>query len=733
MLEAHVRRRMGTDNCAREGALIAGQGVVWALRDNPGVQETDHSPIELGCGVPRWRRRSDIQGLRGVAVLLVVVFHAGLTVPGGFTGVDIFFVISGFVIGGVLINELERSGRITIARFYGRRIRRLLPALGLMLTTVALAGILLAPVAGERADGITGLLASLFSANFYLLHAGAGYFAPSEALNPFLHTWTLGVEEQFYVFFPTVLAVGWIGGRRLRLGNGRFSAALVVAAISLISFALSLKLSSGAPGGFAPRERFSFYGSPTRAWEFGLGTLLVLASPFLARLPVVIAGALGVGGLGAILIGATTIHGTSNYPGLVALVPTLGACAILAAGTAGERGVIRAIGVRPLVWVGDLSYGWYLWHWPFIVFSAALWPARAMPASILGAGLSVIPAWASLRYVENPIRSKSRLMGRRLLAVAAACVSVPVLACVVFIGASDILRSQPALAAWGLSQEMHLDHLRGCDLGQPFGLQPAQCSWTVRGARGRLVLVGDSYAGHITEAVIRAGNAEGFDVIVVTFPACPFLNIRVYEIDRSEAQCRRYYSHGLRTMIRVRPSLVVTSFRADHYTEDSSIRLGLGEDGSTTNSKASKERVLERGLASTLEELNSAGIPVLLVDPVPSYPSPMGACAAVWMLSGSCPSSAARRVEDQKLAGPIRIDKLAIRHARLSSRLDLVGRLCGRTRCSEVVHGLVTYRDQNHLSVAGARRVADLFMHAIERRTAPPNALLPFHPARVNP
>jgi peptidoglycan/LPS O-acetylase OafA/YrhL len=652
-------------------------------------------------------------------VLLVVVFHTGLNLPGGFTGVDVFFVISGFVIGGVLLAELEQTDRIDLYRFYGRRVRRLLPALGLMVTIVALVGVFLAPVAGVHAGGITGILASLFSANIYLFRNGAGYFASDEALNPFLHTWTLAVEEQFYILFPTLLVLSWLVGRRYGRYSRRKSAALVLGITTLLSFVMALSLSSGPPGGLLAHQRFAFYSAPTRAWEFGLGALLVLASPLIARLPMVVAVVAGVGGVVAILIGAVGIQGTSNYPDVQALIPTLGTCAILVAGTIYERGVAGLLRIRPLVWLGDLSYSWYLWHWPLIVFAVALWPTDPVAVSAAAAALSLFPAWASFRYVENPIRSNPVFTGRRLLALAAVCLAVPILASAGLLAFSDALGSRPALAAWRLSQEMHLDHTRGCDSGLPFGSQPARCTWRVPGARGQLVLVGDSYAGHITEPVVRAGNAEGFDVTVATFPACPFLDTRVYGSVPDDSKCRRYYTLGLQAMLRLRPNLVVTSFRAEHYTADPQIKLAVGDGRPTTGSVTFEQSLLQRGLASALKRLNARGIPVLVVDPVPEFPIEMGVCATVRILTESCPMTASRVFEDRLLAGPIGVNKLAVRGAPRSFRLDLEGRLCSRTQCSAVSHRVVNYRDDDHLSVAAARGVTDLFRQAIRSDARP--------------
>jgi peptidoglycan/LPS O-acetylase OafA/YrhL len=253
--------------------------------------------------VARSDRRRDIQGLRALAVLLVVAYHAGAPLPGGFTGVDVFFAISGFVIARALIRELASTGGLRLGRFYARRVRRLLPALAVMLIAVALLGTLASPVAGQRMGGLTGIRASLFAANVYLYHLGTGYFDVSASLDPLLHTWTLAVEEQFYLVFPALLLLGWRLGRRL-------AAVLLVGAVSAGSFYLALEYSQAfGIGGVAHPQRFAFYASPTRAWEFGAGSLLALGSPLLSRAPLLVADGLGAAGLAWAGVGVLAIEG----------------------------------------------------------------------------------------------------------------------------------------------------------------------------------------------------------------------------------------------------------------------------------------------------------------------------------------------------------------------------------------------------------------------------------------
>jgi peptidoglycan/LPS O-acetylase OafA/YrhL len=235
---------------------------------------------------PSVSKRADIQGLRAVAVILVA-FHAGLPIRGGFIGVDVFLVISGFVIMGVLTRELERTGTIRFRNFYSRRIKRLLPALALMTTVVVAASAFLgSPFGSQQTTAKTALGATSFSANLVILHEQVGYFTPSAALDPLLHTWTLSVEEQVYLVSPALLLGSWIVGRWLLRASKR-GAATMLLLVTTSSFLLCLLLSFGlmsAPG-IGDGERFAFYSSITRIWEFAIGAALASGTSRLERVP----------------------------------------------------------------------------------------------------------------------------------------------------------------------------------------------------------------------------------------------------------------------------------------------------------------------------------------------------------------------------------------------------------------------------------------------------------------
>ena len=655
-------------------------------------------------------RRLDIQGLRGLAVLLVVLFHAGLPVTGGFTGVDVFFAISGFVITAMLLRELTSVGRINMWRFYARRVKRLGPALAVMVVAVAAVGTIVGPVATQQVGVRTGLFASLFSANAYLFNVHTGYFDPAASLNPFLNTWTLGVEEQFYIFFPTLLLVSWWVGRRSR---GRQLAIVAVSVTTAVSFLLALEFSHSMGGN---HQQFAFYGSPTRAWEFGAGALVALLATWVARTPEPVAWALGAVGLAAIGVGAFTIHGATTFPVTATMLPVVGTCAVLAAGTASSSGMDRLLSVRPAVWIGDLSYSWYLWHWPLIVFAAALWPGAGWAAPALAA-ISLLPAWLSYRYVENPIRLNRRIAGRAVVALAAICIAVPVAVCLSAEQTAKKLATSSTMKAFVTSQRLHVNNTNGCHSYTPLGQRTpriaSSCSWNVPEPRGLIVLIGDSNAGHFSEAVIRAANRAGFDMTIATASSCPFIDIRLKAPANPVSICRRFYQGSIKALSRMRPNLVIAASRADVYVNDTVYGIGSAGGGALSNSAAAKAQIWTRGLASTLRHLNNAGVPVVVAEPVPLQPVGFGSCAVIRILTQTCTSSAARSKVENERRLAVTAEHDAVASAPTAWTIDFTNKLCDADSCSKTQHRIPMYRDEHHLSVAGALTLTNDYSRAI--------------------
>jgi peptidoglycan/LPS O-acetylase OafA/YrhL len=349
--------------------------------------------------------RGDIQGLRAVAVVLVLLSHTGLAfLPGGFVGVDVFFVISGFLITRLLVTEWERTGRISLTGFYARRAKRLLPAAGLVLAVSMLLTLFFLPKTRWAETGWDVVASGLYAMNWRLAEQAVDYLATGDAPSILQHYWSLAVEEQFYLVWPLLLiAVGWTVRRFRGRNAGRPRVLLLVLAlIAVPSFAWSVHLTVSDPAR-------AYFVSTTRIWELALGGALALLGHHLARLPRRAAAGLGWAGLGAIVAAAFWITPAMAFPGYLALVPTLGAAAVIAAGTAGPAGPERLLDRRPMRAVGALSYSLYLWHWPLLITAEARFGELSVTAGLAVVLFSVLPAVATYHFLENPVRRSKRL------------------------------------------------------------------------------------------------------------------------------------------------------------------------------------------------------------------------------------------------------------------------------------------------------------------------------------
>ena len=356
------------------------------------------------------RFRPDLEGLRGIAILLVLLCHVGI--PGaeaGFVGVDVFFVLSGFLITGLLIEERERTGRIGLGRFYARRARRILPAAALVIaSTLLTAQLVLSPLDVPRvADD--ALAAGLSLANVRFALDATEYFAPVDP-SPLLHYWSLAVEEQFYLLWPALLlAAAWLG--RPRLGM-----AAVALAVLFGSFLLCYEMTAAS-------GTWAYYSLPTRAWQLAAGGLLALAAPWISRVPRLVAGSAGWAGV--VVLGASLglIQPTTPYPGIAAVLPTVGTLAIIASGLVAGSRVRIGLGWAPFRALGRISYSLYLWHWPVLILGPSVIGLPITEEGAVGAdlpvrlGLVVVALVLSVvtwRVVEQPFR-RGRLAhpGRR--------------------------------------------------------------------------------------------------------------------------------------------------------------------------------------------------------------------------------------------------------------------------------------------------------------------------------
>jgi peptidoglycan/LPS O-acetylase OafA/YrhL len=350
--------------------------------------------------------RPDVQGMRAIAICLVLVYHAGVPgFSGGYVGIDVFFVISGFVITGLLLREREGTGHTSLRSFYGRRSRRIIPAATLVIiVTVLVTYHSLGPLVGHE-TAVDGQWAALFLANFHFEAIHTNYLAAQAPPSPLLNYWSLGVEEQFYIVYPTLfLLIGWWA----RKGSFRTRLTIVLVAVIVASYTFSVVYTSVNSQG-------AYYSLLTRSWELALGGLIAVHGRRLQRIPQAWAALGSWLGLAAIMVSSVTLTGSSLYPGALVAIPTLGTGLVVAAGAAQPKwGVERLLRHRTFQFVAAISFSLFLWHWPILEIAAQRRGVTSLPVWDNIGLLLVAGVLATLTYYffENPIRH-SRFLARR--------------------------------------------------------------------------------------------------------------------------------------------------------------------------------------------------------------------------------------------------------------------------------------------------------------------------------
>jgi peptidoglycan/LPS O-acetylase OafA/YrhL len=495
--------------------------------------------------------RNDVQGLRGFAVALVVLEHAGGLVPGGFIGVDIFFAISGYVITEQLLQALQKSNEISLSDFFSRRARRLLPAASLVIVaTLFLSLFILSPGIEHSKAASAGLAAMFFVPNLRYIFEGGYFFL---AADPFRHFWSLGVEEQFYLVYPVSI---FFVHRLLKKDFKRFLKffSWLILCASLVSLVVAGLLAFGFKVTPLP-TRVGFFGTPFRAWEFLAGAGVSIFGFVVNRYPGrALSICIGMMGLGLIIWPAFTYDEFTLFPGLAALPPVVGTVALIYSGKVNNK-LTMSLSSRPLTFFGDISYGLYLWHWPMIVFSKRLWPESqlAIWGSVL---LSVLLATLQYRYIENPIRLNSRIKGKNAFLLFLGTASIVVVSVVFFL----------RISATGLGLKEHSLFDRPYSIGSDCGYESdwqnviERCGETGT-TTDRFLLIGDSQAAAVSDGFVGAARSMGASYSLISSNSCP-IHVRPNEL---RDKCDEYQSN-IKEIVRLyNPTVVVVANAADLY------------------------------------------------------------------------------------------------------------------------------------------------------------------------
>ncbi len=535
--------------------------------------------------------RPDVEGLRAVAVLLVVLFHSDVPgFSGGFVGVDVFFVISGFVITGVLLRERASTGRTSILSFYGRRCRRIIPAATLVIIAAVVLAYWLLGVGGGTQTAIDGRWAAVFLANFHFIATGTNYLASEAPPSPLQNFWSLAVEEQFYVVYPTLFLL--VAAAKVLTFRVRLAIGLVAVIVVSLTWSVIDTHNNSVDAFFSPF---------TRAWELALGALVAVATPWLLKVPSRMAAVSTWVGLAAVLVAAHVYSSQTPYPGAYVILPVVGTALIIGGGMRAHALAAELfLGRIVLRWLGKVSYSMYLWHWPILIIAAEYAGKSTLSVKdnlgwdLVALAISV----ATYRMLENPVRHSLALRQRRwasvgmglglvaLTLVVIAVLSsispepadsatlspsnaplVPLQAVRSAVAASGRIRTVPS------NLEPTVAEVQASNAAS-IGFPPGACtpSWTassapscifgdVRASR-TIVLYGDSHAGMWFDALDGIATRLHWRLITVFKPGCPASLVTVPPSGSKTGdwtQCDQWHRFALRRIHQIEPAVIVIS------------------------------------------------------------------------------------------------------------------------------------------------------------------------------
>jgi len=652
--------------------------------------------------------RRDIDGLRAIAVTSVVAYHASLPwVTGGFVGVDVFFVISGFLIGSLVYKEVT-AGTFSIARFYERRAKRILPALFVVLLFVYLAAaVMLNPLEQWKLGSYA--LATLASGSNVLFWLTSGYFQPQAELSPLLMTWSLGVEEQFYILFPLIMLL-----LRKQRWQKQVGAIALLAGLSLVCCVVQTRSAPTA----------AFYLLHARAWELAAGCLLGMLDVHRGKLDLRGIGGgrwlrylpdlLSVAGLLCIGIAITCFTIRTTFPGYAAMLPVVGSVLLIAS----RNGIgNRLLSTKPLVFIGLVSYSWYLWHWPLMSFARIAADQRLSPAaaSCIGA-IAFVFAVLSHRFVEQPFRKSSLPSLNLLLRYGAALVVLAVPAVLLYHAHSHPSSSAAVREMEAATEEEHRDPCLN-DLA-PNLRNPC----VAEQGKDAVALLGDSHGAALSQTLRRSVEASGMNFEEVSSPACPPLlgvSRTVQGNPKRFSECLQFNELRMNAVLH-QPNVRIVILAAHWSTPLSAPDEELSRYGHTQaeGMKADLEtsaNFFEKGLDQSVFALEAAGKRVVILEDNPEFAfDPMrttetqlnSSRKAVALLVS--PATVSRPViAEPRVLPRIRMERAILSRVAARHRdvilYDLWSNLCNYSGCLTRDGDISLYLDENHLSRLGAQ------------------------------
>ena len=626
--------------------------------------------------------RRDIQGLRAIAVLSVVVFHSGASwLKGGFVGVDVFFVISGFLITKILLSDIS-NGTYSLMGFYRRRIRRLLPALVLVLTASLTAGIFLLSADDMRNLGVTTAATVLFGSNLILFFT-SDYFGASAEFQPLLHTWSLAVEEQFYILFPFLLTLVWKRGQRL----------LVPIMVALVVLSL---ISSVVVGMKSPAA--AFYLPFSRAYELLIGALVAAKPDMLSKVGAQGRHVLSLVGLG-LIIGSLLLIDEEQvmFPGYVALIPCLGTALVIATGQSTETIGGRLISSEPFQFFGNLSYSLYLWHWPILVFARHYANGSLpVPVSLTLMIVAVLLAWLTYVFVER--RFVRGLPNMPVIRVGSATIAVfaSVGAVIAVTGGLEQRFSAEARAMAAAKSDFNPERQRCHFDGEVVRSYASSC--VLGGTSGTVAVWGDSHGAELAYAMGEQLGSQGEGVRQITTSACP---------------PAMGYKSFARPNCSMQNAVSLAGMTADTEVETVVIVAALESYG------PDRRATIRAGLRRSIAALRASGKRVILLGPIPNqlYDPP----SALSLRAGRPDALAAWGRPRDDVERELPTYRAVMTEIAAEAGVHLVDPtvvLCGAMVCPgyDPAHG-VLYFNQTHLSLAGARKLSREVLAAM--RAAP--------------